>query len=147
MLRHTRLSVYSLALTSTLWLCVLPLLLRKFSLPELLQRTTARGNQLNSENPSELDRTVRTLVRLCHLRFFQLSLFPRDCLRQSLVLYRALTRMGYPAAIHFGVRKESSVLEGHSWVTVHNKPLAERAPVTSFTTVYSYPNEEWTKIS
>src|SRR5262245_11173682 len=144
--RHYKLSRYSLALTSTLWLCVLPLLLRKLSLPELLRRTTARGKELNVENPSELDRTVRTLVRLCHLRFFQLSLFPRDCLRQSLVLYRALTLMGYPAAIHFGVRKDNSVLEGHSWVTIHNRPLAERIPVTSFTTVYSYPNEGWTKI-
>jgi hypothetical protein len=53
-----------------------------------------------------------------------------------------LNRMGYPARIHFGVQKNGSVFEGHSWVTLNGKPLGERAPQAKFATVYSHPLAE-----
>jgi hypothetical protein len=130
---------YWLALTSALWLCALPLLLRKYPLPVLLERTTAAGSRTRTQGFADLDRTVGTLSRLCQLPFFHLPIFPRDCLRQSLVLYRALARRGYPAVIHFGVWKKGSVLEGHSWVTLDDKALGPGASPAAFTTVYSFP--------
>jgi hypothetical protein len=133
-------SAYWIVLTSGLWLALLPLLLRKYSLPALLQSTANhRDGRIRRVSP-DLDTTVQALVRLCRLRSFRTALFPRDCLRQSLVLFRALTRMGYAAVIHFGVRKRDGVFEGHSWVTLEDKLLGERGPVERFTRVYSYPD-------
>ena len=139
---------YWLTATSAVWLCMLPILLWKYSLPELLRRATAAGNRCKRENLQELDSTLGLLKRLCQLRLFRLPPFPRDCMRQSLVLYRALTRMGYPVVIHFGVRKEGSRFEGHSWVTVNSRLVEEPDPFSAFTRVYSYPvpSKEWTQL-
>jgi hypothetical protein len=120
-----------------LWLCGLPLRLRVFSLPTLLHRLTrarrTRGRLL------EMDHAIETVVQLCQGRLFRLPLFPQSCLRQALALYYLLTRMDYPVAIHFGVRKEGEALHGHSWVTFQGTPVAERTRTGLFTIVYSYP--------
>ncbi len=102
----------------------------------------ARGPLTNVTRFPDVDRVVAVIARLCQLRFFRHRFFPRACLRQSLVLYRMLNRMGYPARIHFGVQKNGSVFEGHSWVTLNGKPLGERAPQAKFATVYSHPLAE-----
>jgi hypothetical protein len=119
------------------WLCGLPLRLRVYTLPSLLHRLTlarqTRGCRL------EMADAVVTVIRLCQARLFCLPLFPRLCLRQALALYYVLTRMGYPVAIHFGVRKEGEALHGHSWVTCQGMPVAERTRTDLFTIVYSYP--------
>ena len=120
-----------------LWLCGLPLRLRMSSLPMLLHRLTqARRTR---SRLLERDRAIAMVVRLCQARLFRLSVFPRPCLRQALALYYMLTRMGYPAAIHFGVRKAGEELHGHSWVTCQGTPVAEHTRIDLFTTVYSYP--------
>jgi hypothetical protein len=86
-----------------------------------------------------MDRMVRLVVRVCHLRCFRPPLFPRACLRQALALYYMLRRLGYPAAIHFGIHKAEEALHGHSWVTVQGQIVAESMPVEAFHEVYSYP--------
>jgi hypothetical protein len=86
-----------------------------------------------------MHRLVQRIVWLCRLPLFRAPLFPRPCLRQSLALYYALSRSGYAVTIHFGVRKEEDVLQGHSWVTVQGIPVAERTPVGAFHVVYMYP--------
>jgi len=120
-----------------LWLFGLPLRLRVYSLPTLLHRLPlarrTRGHRL------EMDHAIETVVPLCQSWLFRLPLFPRPCLRQALALYYVLTRLGYPVAIHFGVRKEREELHGHSWVTCQGTPVAERTPTDLFTIVYSYP--------
>ena len=121
------------------WLCVLPIFLRVYTLPAFLHRLTHVQRHPPSRNPLELDHVVRIAVRVCQLRLFRLSLFPRACLRQALALYHVLTRMGYPVEIHFGVHKDGEDLRGHSWVMLQGKPLAERTRTAVFTTVYSYP--------
>jgi hypothetical protein len=128
-----------LALRLGLWLCVLPLRLRVYTVPALLHRLTQVQRHPTSRSLLELDRAVGIAVRVCQLRLFHLSLFPRACLRQALALYYVLTRLGYPAEIHFGARKEGRRLHGHSWVTLQGKPVAERTRTGIFTTVYSYP--------
>jgi hypothetical protein len=120
-----------------LWLCGLPLRIRLYTLPTLLHRLTrvhrARGSLF------ERDEAVAIVVRLCQAWLFRLPLFPLACLRQALTLTYVLTRMGYPVAIHFGVRKAGETLHGHSWVTVQGTPVAERTRIDLFTVVYSYP--------
>jgi hypothetical protein len=136
-----RIDKWVLATNAGAWLCVLPLLLRRHSLPALLAKMDTREKRTKCKGTPDLNATVSTLSHVCRLRFFRPPLFPRACLRQSLVLYRFLSRMGYPVEIQFGIRKDGPALEGHSWVTLSGVPLGERGPVT-FTVVYSYPQSE-----
>ena len=126
------------ALRLVLWLCLLPISLRFRPLPELLKHLS-RVRRLEGRSPLETGRAVCIVVTICRLRLFHLPLFPRTCLRQSLALYRVLTRMSHPVEIHFGIRCQGEGLQGHSWVTIHGKPVAERTPTEIFRTVYSYP--------
>ena len=71
------------------WPCGLPLLLRLYTLPGVLQRLTPGGSSLTRQRDGVMDRVVRRVVWLCHLRPFRLPLFPRACLRQALALYAA----------------------------------------------------------
>jgi hypothetical protein len=122
----------------SVWLCGLPLRLRRSPLPALLHRLTPAIGRPTNGNATELDCTVRLVVWLCHRRPFRGPLFPRACLRQALALYYTLTRKGYPVAIHFGVHKDGEALHGHSWVTVAGQVIGERAPSDTFRSIYSY---------
>jgi hypothetical protein len=123
-----------------LWMCALPVLIRLWSLPVLLARMAAEGRTAKPRIRAwDVDVVVGIVVAVSQLRVFQSQLFLRSCLRRSLTLYRSLTRMGYPARIHFGVRKQGSSFLGHSWVTLYGRPLAETDAPEVFTTVYSYP--------
>ena len=50
----------------------------------------------------------------------------------------ALTRMGYPVVIHFGVMKDEKSLHGHSWVTIEGNPVADTVRGGLFKAVYSH---------
>ena len=136
---RTALFVSGLAVRSGLWLCALSFALRILPLPALLHWITVRERPQTEPCWPHVDRSVDVVGRLCQLRIFRLRFFPRACLRQSLVLYRVLRRMGHPVVIHFGVLKEGLHLHGHSWVTLHGRPLGERGPVSAFATIYSFP--------
>jgi hypothetical protein len=88
---------------------------------------------------AEMDETIRVIRRVCRLPLFQLPGFPRPCLRESLALFRVLTRLGYPARFHIGVRKVGEQLWGHSWITCHGRPLCRADQDCLFWTLYSYP--------
>jgi hypothetical protein len=122
------------------WLCGLPVRLRWYSLPGLLQRLTQGRDRQTHHQPMELETMVALVTQLCHLRPFRGSFFPRACLRQALALYYVLTRMGYPVTIHFGVAKAGEALDGHSWVTIQGQPVAERLQPKRWQIVYSYPS-------
>jgi hypothetical protein len=79
------------------------------------------------------------VVRLCHFRLLRGPLFQWACLRQALMLYAVLARLGYAVQIHFGVQKAGEALHGHSWVTIQGTPVAEQIRTELFTIVYSYP--------
>ena len=119
---------------------LLPLQMRSTSLPALLQRMTTRPSPRRRAVTSlDVERVSRVVTQICQLRVFRSGLFPRACVRQSLGLYRALTGLGYPVVIHFGVRKEGETVTGHSWVTLGGQEIAERPSVGRFEPVYSYP--------
>jgi hypothetical protein len=117
-----------------LWLFCLPVTLRIHTLPILLKHL-ARNERRKRKLP--LKDAVGIVMRICNLRPFRSRIFPRQCLRQSLTLYRTLSQMGYPVEIHFGVHKDGSDLHGHSWVTIQGKPVAERSGMEIFKSAYS----------
>jgi Transglutaminase-like superfamily len=119
-----------------LWLFWLPVTLRIHTLPILLKRG-ARNKRHKEKMP--LKDAVGIVTRICNLRPFRSRIFPRRCLRQSLALYRTLSQMGYPIEIHFGIHKDGDDLQGHSWVTIQGKPLADRTGMEIFKSVYSHP--------
>jgi hypothetical protein len=121
------------------WLCVLPMRLRMYPLPELLRRLMPEQGRRTRSYAIEMDQAVRLVAWVCQRRCFRTRLFPRTCLRQALALYYVLTRLGYPVAIHFGILKKGDMLIGHSWVTVAGQPVAEDRHTQIFSIVYSYP--------
>jgi hypothetical protein len=127
-----------LAARMALWLCELPVLIRVVSLPVLLRRISAHASAAVTDNAWHPDDVANVAGRVCGLPMFRTRAFPRSCLRRSLVLFRALTTMGYPATIHFGVRKQGDAFEGHSWVSLHGRPLAETGSVEAFSPLYSF---------
>ena len=138
--RERFLQKVTLALSVALWLFRLPIIVRIYSLSGLLERLTRTARSHKKQTALELKEAVPIVTRICYLRLFGARVFPRACLRQSLTLYRVLTRMGYPVEIHFGVRKAGDDLLGHSWVTIEGKPLADGTQTYLFKAVYSYPS-------
>lgn len=136
--RERFLQKVTLALSVALWLFRLPIIVRIYSLSGLLERLKRTARSQKKQTALELKEAVPIVTRICYVRLFGSRVFPRACLRQSLTLYRALTRMGYPVEIHFGVRKAGDDLLGHSWVTIEGKPLADGTQTYLFNAVYSY---------
>ena len=145
--RERFLQKVTLALSVALWLFRLPIIVRIYSLSGLLERLTRTGRSHKKQTALVLKEAVPIVTRICYLRLFGARVFPRACLRQSLTLYRVLTRMGYPVEIHFGVRKAGDDLQGHSWVTIEGKPVADRTRMDVFKAVYSYPSVSCPSIS
>jgi hypothetical protein len=89
------------------WLLGLPIRLRRQSLPRLLDGLAVVKGQPSSGSPQEMDRMVRLVVGVCHLRCFRHPLFPRACLRQALALYYTLHRYFLCVDILLGIIKPS----------------------------------------
>ena len=123
-----------------LWLFWLPIMLRIHTVPILLKRLALSEAHVK-RTPMELREAIGIVTRVCNLRVFRSRIFPKQCLRQSLTLYRTLNQMGYPVEIHFGVKKDDKNFQGHSWVTMQGEPVADTAPDRHFKVVYSYPEE------
>jgi hypothetical protein len=126
----------ALALDVFFWLWSLPLLLRIYSVPTLLQQLSA-GTRSKHKPISERE-VIGVVARVCNLRPFRSRIFPKQCLRQSLCLCRALIALGYPVQIHFGVRKDGRELTGHCWLTIDGKPVADTSDSSTFKPVYSH---------
>ncbi len=130
------LSQYWLAVRVGLFLCSLPLRVRRQALPLLLERLASPGRRpiVGALDP---ERVCRSCGASARLGVFRLPIFPKLCLRQSLTLFRFLSRMGHPVEIRFGVRKNGKDLGGHSWVVLDGRALGERDPADDFRTIYS----------
>jgi hypothetical protein len=121
------------------WLCVLPMRLRLYPLPQLLRGLRPGPRRQGRDRPTEMANLVRLVIWLCQCRPFRTRLFPRTCLRQALGLYYVLTRLGYSATFNIGVCKQKGILHAHSWVTVQGWAVGEAAPLGIFQIIYSYP--------
>ena len=135
--RHVRFLEYWFALNVALWICWITLRLRRQPLPKLL-------SDLSSKKPrgaGSLDsqRVVSIVKRVCRLRLFQLPMFPRICLRQSLALYRFLRGKGYPVQLHVGVHKEREFFRAHSWVSLRGEAIAGDTAGEKYRTLFVFP--------
>ena len=135
-----------IAIRVTGLLCLLPLLEKFHTLPALLQRLAPARPKQQIADTFAIERAVRVVLRLCHRRPFRSALYPRACLRQSLVLYHTLTHMGFPVEFHLGVRKNGEELIGHSWVTFAGKPIADTSNTDGLKIVYSHSYESSSRI-
>lgn len=117
-------------------LAVLPLGLRLASTTRVVAALTPRA--LGPERPYLLASTVQWVDRVVDLRPFR---YWGHCLRRSLTLYYAATRMGYPVRIAVGVRREGAGLSGHGWLELDGLPFLERGdpPESVFTVVTHLP--------
>ncbi len=113
--------------------------LRLYSLPGLLKRLTPQRSRSRPIHEADLNRATRIVRRVARLPVFELSVFPRICLRQSLALYWILRKVDPSCEIHFGVHKDDDAMRAHCWVTVHGDPVLDHSPLASFQHLYSYP--------
>ncbi len=132
------LSQYWLAARVGMWLCSLPLRVRRQALPLLLERLASSSRRPIPASAPEPGRVVQIVRRVSRLGVFNLPVFPKLCLRQSLALFYFLARMGHPVEIHFGIRKDGRDLGGHSWVALHGRSLGERDPADDFRSIYCH---------
>lgn len=64
------------------------------------------------------------------------------CLFRSLILFHLLRRRGLDIQIHFGIKRNTTPLEGHSWISLHgDSPLEQVDPRVTYLSIYSYPYE------
>lgn len=127
-------------------LILLPRLIHKLSLPELLARLDP-GVLNDAKDEKQLRKTVGFTDSLLRYHVFQRY---GKCLLRSLLLFRFLRQQGWPVEIHFGVRKtENPVsdqalqadtgIRGHSWLVLDNKPFLEDNKV-DYVNTFRYPH-------
>lgn len=121
-----------------LFLCSLPLRVRRQALPILLRRLASSRRPSGGFSRLDPKRAAQIVGRVSRLPVFTLPVFPKSCLRQSLALFHFLSGMGHPVEIHFGVHKDGTALGGHSWVSLGGHALGEREPAGEFRRIYSY---------
>lgn len=127
-------------------LILLPRLIRKLSLPELLARLDP-GVTNSLKDQKQLLKTVGFTDSLLRYHVFQRY---GKCLLRSLLLFRFLRQQGWPVEIHFGVKKTDEAAEadntlgriditGHSWLVLESEPFLESEQPESYATTYSFP--------
>ncbi|MEK6536488.1 MAG: lasso peptide biosynthesis B2 protein [Actinomycetota bacterium] len=133
-------------------LILLPRLIRRKSLPELLKNLDPGVGPRRGDHEL-LVKTAGFTDSLLRYHVFQRY---GKCLLRSLLLFRFLRRQGWPVEIHFGVRKigEAGIdsindtkydvsshmgITGHSWLVLAGEPfLEEESRRGSFATTYTY---------
>ncbi len=125
-----------------IFLTILPLLLKLFSLKKLME-------VLSSDSKENRDVDADKILQLTNLILHRdVFIYKNICLKRSLTLYYFLSRMGQSVNIYYGVKRdtelnnEDAVLDGHSWIELNGEIFNEgdkNAPEMYHIT-YSYPN-------
>jgi len=125
-----------------LFLTVLPLLLKLFSLKKMMELLSS---DLKENSKIDADKVLKLTNLILHRNIF---MYKNICLKRSLTLYYFLSRMGQSVIIYYGVKKgdkldeDASVLDGHSWIKLNGEIFNDgdkNAPETYHIT-YSYPD-------
>ena len=62
------------------------------------------------------------------------------CLLRSLALYYFATRCGFAVKLHCGIRRAGDALEGHAWLSLHDKPFFESGlPDLTYAITFTFP--------
>ncbi len=89
-------------------------------LAEWARRTPSRTERDRTEEA----RLIACVIRLCRW----LGAIDRNCLRRSVLLYRELSRLGADPILNIGFKRSEAGLEGHAWVVVDGRAVAEPDP-------------------
>ena len=127
-----------------LFLTLLPLLLKLFSIKKLMQL-------LSSDSKENRDVDADKILRLTNLILHRdVFIYKNICLKRSLTLYYFLSRMGQKVNIYYGVKKdaelnnedEDAVLDGHCWIKLNGQIFndGDKNAPKSYHITYSYPN-------
>lgn len=131
-----------LALKVGLWLSRLPVTLGMNTLPDFMRELDTKSARRYESNTLTVERVARIVHCVARLRLFNLSVFPRICLRRSLALYWVLRKMGQPCEFHIGVHSDGPKLQAHSWVTINGLPVFEPSSADMFQLLFSYPTAQ-----
>jgi len=125
-----------------IFLTILPLLLKLFSLKKLME-------VLSSDSKENRDVDADKILQLTNLILHRdVFIYRNICLKRSLTLYYFLSRMGQRVNIYYGVKKdaelnnEDQVLDGHSWIELNGEIFNEgdKDAPDIYHITYSYPN-------
>ena len=116
-------------------------LLRCMKMPDLLRYLDRPrgGSRAFGREDLEQARLVWKYANFLLIHCFRTK---KPCLLRSLILFFTLRRKGIPVQIHFGVKKEEFLREGHCWLFMEGEPFLEQSdPNRIYTRVYVYPDE------
>ncbi len=125
-----------------IFLTILPLLLKLFSLKKLME-------VLSSDSKENRDVDADKILKLTNLILHRdVFIYKNVCLKRSLTLYYFLSRMGQSVIIYYGVKRdtelnnEDAVLEGHSWIELNGEIFndGDKDAPDIYHITYSYPN-------
>jgi hypothetical protein len=113
-----------LSIRIVLFGAVVPLLLRKVSLPRLAERLEPRRHPTPLADLAGAEALVRRIDRLLWRAW---PLVRRGCLVRGVTRYRFLRQAGFDAVLCFGMGRleADSRLMGHCWIEQGGRALAE----------------------
>ncbi len=123
----------------------LPVMLRLFSLPRLMELFTPRDSK--DYESSEIEELKYKVIRFTDYILSRKYVKGKNtCLRRSLVLYHFLRKSGTNVHLCFGVRynemqplsSAQRKLEGHAWLLYHGEIFLERNAETTKTYKMTY---------
>ncbi len=125
-----------------IFLTILPLLLKTFSLKRLMELLSSDSKQAHD---SEISEKLLALTNLILYRNFWI--YKNICLKRSLTLYYFLSKMGHEVSIYYGVKKgealeNKDILDGHSWIELNGEIFndTDKDAPHIYQVTYSYPN-------
>jgi len=125
-----------------IFLTILPLLLKLFSLKKLME-------VLSSDSKENRDVDADKILKLTNLILHRdIFIYKNICLKRSLTLYYFLSRMGQNVNIYYGVKKDTELnnedqgLDGHSWIKLNGEIFndGDKDAPDIYHITYSYPN-------
>jgi len=118
------------------WILILPVMLRRYDLGEMIRRITPRGATARYD-------THKLTVFVNWWLNRNVAMFEPTCFRRSLVLYRFMCESGEPVRIHYGIKNKSEGgNEGHSWLSIDGKPFGlDGESAGDYRETFSFPPE------
>ncbi len=120
---------------------VMRLLVFCISLPSLMRLVDRPFGEHRLLRDEEI-RRARLASKYASFILIRILKVKRPCFLRSLILFHMMRKERVSIRIVFGVRKNESLLEGHSWLLLNGDPVLEQSnPLLTYTEVYAYPDE------